>query len=213
VSARNEDENILQWLRRLQARVDELTKGAGTRQNDIRLDDWATTVNSDGCIVATNVKTGVQTIICPSSEGIHEVMWSYGGEVLAGALTDLGPGPTWYPYKAIQIVELIITFQQNTMSGDDLVVVTLLRQGSSIATCAIPGGYLKTRSYPGMSALDLGDWPIANDSCGPDQSLGIEFSVDGIEDPDSSLGMQLSVVLRYRFVGTEVGGNVLVSVG
>lgn len=68
MSHRKEDQSFTTWLRDLSARIDVLDRAASVKQNDIRLGDWTVFINVDGCIVATNIKTDVQEIICESAQ-------------------------------------------------------------------------------------------------------------------------------------------------
>lgn len=64
MTARNEDQNFMQWLRELQSRVSQLEMSSGVKQNNIRLGDWVVDIDVDGCVVATNIKTDEQRVIC-----------------------------------------------------------------------------------------------------------------------------------------------------
>lgn len=65
MSARNEDPNLIQWLRSLQAEVNRLKAGAGIKQNDIRLGNYIVYVDPlDGCLKSRHIDTGLIKSYC-----------------------------------------------------------------------------------------------------------------------------------------------------
>lgn len=214
MTARNEDPKILEWLRRLQARVDQIDKGAGTRQNDIRLGDWATKVNDAGCIVATNVKTGVQTITCPNDVVeqivVHEVMWNFNGPISPGS-PDLGASsPTWYPHAGIRMIELGMFLQENLMDDDQYIEVEFLKNGSVFATLYLYGNavnrlkYVRSVDEPSGAFYDVngsyhGVWTttnLDNITCTTEDSLAMRIVTAGGSD---TLSQDLTAVIRYVY--------------
>ena len=86
---RREDANMLEWLRRLQARVERLDRGnTGVRQNDLRLGDSLFGNDNDNMPNVTNLRSGKSRPVF----GVQETVFSYpgaisGGEQISGSWT------------------------------------------------------------------------------------------------------------------------------
>lgn len=213
MTARNEDPNYLVWLRQLQARVSKIESGAGTKQNNIRLGDWVCYIDDAGCLVSNNVKTGEQTITCAEGVGaIEEIAWSCPGAIdqdfIDSALTD---GPVWYPPSTIVVVEVGMFLRDNTMiSGDRLGVKFITHGSDNIAEVNIAFNAVDLqKSYqtpPAMGPIFdanstyCGEWFAATPDLTITKNEQVSIELSHAEGLPTSLGNDLTAVLRYRFV-------------
>lgn len=214
MTARNEDPNLMMWLRSLQADVARLKAGAGVKQNNIRLGDWVCDIDDDGCLVATNVHSGVQTITCATNADaeIQEIVWSSPGALdqdwLDSMTTD---GPVWYPPADIVAVECGMFIRNNTMTGGEGITVQFITHGA--ATMAetrlqnLSVDNLKCYQTPpatGVPEFDTngiyrGEWffTTAENNILKNEAVSIVLQLP--EGITTSMGDDLTVVFRYRF--------------
>jgi len=185
MTARNEDPNYLVWLRQLQARVSQLESGAGTKQNNIRLGDWVCEVDDDGCVVATNIKSGNQTVLCDGG-GLFEIMWSTPGDIDSDTLAQLIlPSPVWYPHASIQFIEGCLFLGTNDMTAFGTVQADFLKNGSIFVTAPITG-VSTLKSVVGTST-----------SATTDDEISVQIAYD---DEAFPIGNRLTALLRYQYV-------------
>lgn len=209
---RDDNPGIIETLRRLESRIVRLEKGGGTKQNNVRLSDWVTTVDDNGCISVTNVVTGTVRTIC--DDGDEKVLWSYPGDIIESELPTDGGGPLWYPSGNIQITGLELYVQTNSFAGGYFIQAALKKSApyssgvpvlTTIATVRLEQGAVKESrtvfTIPNGTLVDgnganLGTWTnTANTTTGgPTTAFTIEITASagegtGVIANDLTFGM------------------------
>jgi hypothetical protein len=111
---RQQNEGIVDWLRRLSSRLDRLEKGdKGVRINDTRIGDMVLSSNSNtNQIEARNLNTGDITPIT----SFRETVFSWPGAVALGVSTEFNESPMECVPDTTVAHELVLT---RSMSGEN----------------------------------------------------------------------------------------------
>ena len=139
---RQQNEGIIDWLRRLSSRVDRLEKGdKGVRINDVRVGDLVLRPNRDtNQIEATNLATGDMTPI----SGAREAVWSWPGEVILSDISDENYSPPYIMADTTVANEIVIS-----RLGDldwRICIGVIFPNGLEIISSIEPGDSVKVRS-------------------------------------------------------------------
>jgi hypothetical protein len=138
---RQQNEGILDWLRRLSSRVDRLEKGdKGVRINDSRLGDLVLRPNRDtNQIEATNLVTGDMTPI----SGVREAIWSWPGELFVSGVGEENLSPPYAMADTTVANEIVIA-----KGGDPIwrvCIGVIFPGGLEIVSAINPGDTIKVR--------------------------------------------------------------------
>lgn len=141
-NVRQQNEGIIDWLRRLSSRVDCLEKGdKGVRINDTRLGDLVLRPNRDtNQIEATNLATGDMTPI----SGVREAVWSWPGELIMSELEEGNNSPPYVMADTTVANEIVL----GRSAGTTWVVCVAVHfpNGLTILTALDPGSYVNIKN-------------------------------------------------------------------
>lgn len=175
MSYRNEDPNILTWLQRLQARVDQLERSSpGVRQNDLRLGNILLEPDEEfNRFRYKNLKTGEVKLLHDTDQS-----WSWPGAINTTTVTS---SPVYTMARNCAIREIIVAVL--VPSASDITINFYIESVARVQDITLPAGLTTKRFAPPITANRL----LTN------QRLWFDLVTGGVSDT----GENLSVTVRF----------------